>query len=300
MLKPVLLCGLLTLAAALRATEGSGGQQQLSDMEDLEDVQEEGGLLEGSGGDEDEWSFLSQVPPAVPAGKKNKKTSAAKSNKKKAPALQPGLTDSAQFDYDIHLSKLDGGNEATTAATEKAAAKKTDDLYEYYDDLYPEEYKDLTKNYESANDDRDEDYNYGDSSDFDRDSVLKIDEKGEAGDIEIKPRPEDTTTEEAILETSQIFIMVGSAFVSFAIVMLTFFMCRRAMAKKRAKKASLAFAYTAPDGPATRTVKESSIVKDYQKVPTSTRELLQYQSTRIDMYREGGEPAASAPLVKEP
>jgi hypothetical protein len=278
MLKPVLLCGLVTLAAALRATEGSGGHQ-LSDMEDLEDVREDdGGLLEGSG--EDELDLLRPVTPAkIPSSKTKKKTT----------LLSPPVSEPEnQFEYDIHLSQLDGKE-----AVDKTVTKKTDDLYEYYDDLYPEEYKDLIKNYDNG--EKDEEYNYSDSSDFDRDSVLKIDEK-EGNDIEIKPRP-TSETEESVLETSQIFIMVGSAFVSFAIVMLTFFMCRRAMAKKRAKKSAAAFASYIPD---TRTVKESSIVKDYQKVPTSTKELLQFQSTRIDMYRDGEPPAASAPLVQGP
>jgi hypothetical protein len=85
--------------------------------------------------------------------------------------------------------------------------------------------------------------------------------------------------------------------------MLTFFLCRRAMAKKRAKKSQLAaFAYNVPGDGSSR--KEANIVKDYQKVPTSTRELLQFQSTRIDMYGVGGgekgaaAAAASAPLVQ--
>ena len=292
----VLLCGLVSLAAALRPTEGSGDtSRQLSDMEDLEDVREDDGLLEGSG-DEDEEELLSPVNHATTDERK-------KSGKGKKKVIAPSLPDDidSQFEYDIHLSKLDeDGNEAavvTASATEKTTApKKTDDLYEYYDDLYPEEYKDLIKNYDNNNNgEKDEDYNYTDSSDFDRDSVLKIDEQKEANnDIEIKPRP-TSDTEEAILETSQIFIMVGSAFVSFAIVMLAFFLCRRAMAQK-VKKSNLAFAYI----PDTRTVKESSIVKDYQKVPTSTKELLQYQSTRFDMYRAAEPAAASAPLVQTP
>lgn len=331
MLKPVLLlCGLVSLAAALRPTEGSGGQ--LSDMEDLEDVREDDSLLglEGSGDDDDDWDLLRPVLPGEKEKKQKTTTTATlkRGRKKIIMASPPVKEPESQFEYDIHLSQLDenGNNDDEAAAapevgavgTEKAATKKTDDLYEYYDDLYPEEYKDLIKNYDDNNDDdddvKDEDYNYTDSTaDFDRDSsVLKIDEKKTttaAGDIEIKPRPTAAGPEEAaaILETSQIFIMVGSAFVSFAIVMLTFFLCRRAMAKKRAKKAGnlpASFAYSSPDA-ATRTVvvKESSIVKDYQKVPTSTKEMLQYHSTRIDMYRgkeeeEAEAKAASAPLVQ--
>jgi hypothetical protein len=314
MLKPVLFCGLVTLAAALRATsetaavEGSGSgvsSSQLFDMEDLEDVRDEDGMLdaEGSGEDDEYADPLSPVVPAatkLPDIKKTTMTTRTKDKKKVVlDAAAPSQEPESQFEYDIHLSKLDdSGNEAgplSPVATEKTTAKKTDELYEYYDDYYTGEYKDI-KNYDSG--DKDEDYNYTDTADFDRDSVLKIDggkkEASGSNDIEIKPRP-GSETEEAILETSQIFIMVGSAFVSFAIVMLTFFLCRRAMVKKREKKSQVAFTYI----PEKRSVKEASIVKDYQKVPTSTRELL--QNTRIDMYRGEEElPGASAPLVKSP
>jgi len=302
MLKPVLLCVLLAVAAALRATEegsgdGDGGiSRQFSDTEDLEDDVLPEDEDEGSGDDAD-WV------PAVKATARGKGM-----EKKIAPAMSSSLPQAAE-EYEIHLDR-DEEEAPSSSVTEKTTAtpsKKTDDMYEYYDELYPDEYKDIMKNYapDDGGDKEEEDYQYTDTnSDFDRDSVLKIDEKKttedeDTNDIEIKPRPGTSGTEEASLETSQIFIMVGSACVSFAIVMLTFFLCRRAMAKKRAKKSQLAaFAYNVP-GDGGR--KEANIVKDYQKVPTSTRELLQFQSTRIDMY--GGEKgsaavAASAPLVQ--
>jgi len=306
MLKPVLLCGLLALAAALRPTEGSGYHglsPHFSDTDDLEDLREDGLLPEdedeGSGDDDFDW-----VPPV----KKETTTTQGKGKKKILPVVSSTPPQEEEDEYEIHLDKDGVDEEAPMTVSEKtASSKKTDDMYEYYDDLYPDEYKDIMKNY--ANSDKEEDYQYTDSADFDRNSVLKIDEKKttkedeDANDIEIKPRPGTSGTEEAILETSQIFIMVGSAFVSFAIVMLTFFLCRRAMAKKRAKKSQLAFAY-APGENATRSVKEANIVKDYQKVPSSTKELLQFQSTRIHMYGGGGEKgsatAASAPLVESP
>jgi hypothetical protein len=290
----------------LRATEegsgdGDGGlSRQFSDTEDLEDdVLPEDEDEEGSGDDDADW-----VPPV-------KTTARGKGKEKKiAPAMSSSLPQAAE-EYEIHLDRDEEEAPSSSSVSEKTMAtssKKTDDMYEYYDELYPDEYKDIMKNYapDDGGDKEEEDYQYTDtSSDFDRDSVLKIDEKKttedeDTNDIEIKPRPGTSGTEEASLETSQIFIMVGSACVSFAIVMLTFFLCRRAMAKKRAKKSQLAaFAYNVP-GDGGR--KEANIVKDYQKVPTSTRELLQFQSTRIDMYGAGEKGAAavaaSAPLVQ--
>jgi hypothetical protein len=306
MLKPVLLCVLLAVAGALRATEegsgdGDGGiSRQFSDTEDLEDDVLPEDEDEGSGDDDADW-----VPPV-------KTTTRGKGKEKKIAPAMSSLLPQAVEEYEIHLDRdeEEAPSSSSSSVSEKTTAtsgKKTDDMYEYYDELYPDEYKDIMKNYapDDGGDKEEEDYQYTDTnSDFDRDSVLKIDEKKttedeNTNDIEIKPRPGTSGTEEASLETSQIFIMVGSACVSFAIVMLTFFLCRRAMAKKRAKKSQLAaFAYNVP-GDGGR--KEANIVKDYQKVPTSTRELLQFQSTRIDMY--GGEKgaaaaAASAPLVQ--
>ena len=192
--------------------------------------------------------------------------------------------------YDVYLSSRDGQSE---------------DM-EYYDDLYPEDYEELLDNY-----DEDEEDFWEDEEDEAEDSVLKIvDEIDHAfGDIEIKVKPSVTGTEEEgleeeearseqIIKTSQIFIMVGSAFVSFAIFMISFFMCRRMVARREEKK-RIPFTVQAER----RVLKESSIVKDYAKVPTTTNEFLQNSASNggaNDKY--GGddlkkEPAAAAPLV---
>jgi len=140
--------------------------------------------------------------------------------------------------------------------------------------------------------DYDEDYAYTELYDTQDESVLRI-EDVTINDIEIRPKPDSSDRDEVLLETSQIFIMVGSAFVSFAIFMLTFFLCRRMVAKKQEKKKHIPF-IVVPDR---KLVKESSIVKDYQKVPTTTKQIL--QNSRIDMY--SGDPQqenpSAAPLV---
>lgn len=159
-----------------------------------------------------------------------------------------------------------------------------DDL-EYYDDVYPD-YDDFLNNYENVEDE----YEVRHTDNVEVDSVFKKPE--DMNDIEIRPKPGAEEEDEFILETSQIFIMVGSAFVSFAIVMLTFFLCRRMVATKAEKKR---IPYTI--SPQKKIVKESSIVKDYQKVPTSTKEFL--QAPKIEMYREegSGDNPAAAPFV---
>lgn len=189
-------------------------------------------------------------------------------------------------EFDVHVTRV-GQDEVQQPTTGPSSV----DGLEYYDDVYPEDYDKFLENYDEDTDDYD--YDKVESNKTDKDSVLKIEDKGEERDIEIRPKPGAEEGEDIVLETSQIFIMVGSAFVSFAIVMLSFFLCRRMMAKKQEKK-RIPFSMS----PDRKSVKESSIVKDYQKVPTSTKEFL--QSSHVEMYRgEGGNPEnpASAPLV---
>merc|ERR1712165_30405 len=136
-----------------------------------------------------------------------------------------------------------------------------------------------------------------DSDDFDihfgkdEDSVLKVlkdEEKVVEMDIEIKPKP-PSAEDELLLDTAQILIMVGSAFISFGVVMLAFFLCRQRLESQRKEKA---MPYTIP---ASRSIAASTspIVKNYQRVPTSTQQLLA-SPAHIEMYRE--EKAAS-PLL---
>lgn len=149
---------------------------------------------------------------------------------------------------------------------------------EYYD--YLEEYDD-------------NEYAYMDTS-TSADSILNMEEITH-NDIEIRLKPDTEEAEEILLETSQIFIMVGSAFVSFAIFMLSFFLCRRMIVRKQKKQIPFSLA------PDRRSLKESSIVKDYEKVPTTTKQFM--QQPHIEMYRDkpssaaGADYQASKPLV---
>lgn len=182
---------------------------------------------------------------------------------------------------------LEPADDAVLADSLEPEEAQADSL-QYYDDVYPD-YDVFLNNYEDG-----EDYDYASSNDYSQkgESVLRITESEDA-DIEIRPRHENTNKANLALETSQIFIMAGSAFVSFAIVMLTFFLCKKTLAKKEAKKNAISIVVS-PD----KRAKESSIVKDYQKVPTTTKEFL--QNAHIDMY--GGEQScaenpAAVPLV---
>merc|ERR1712048_1181978 len=119
------------------------------------------------------------------------------------------------------------------------------------------------------------------------DSVLKL-----VTEIEIKPKPSLTETEFAALKTSHILIMIGSACVSFGVIMLTFFFCKKSMEQKKEKIQSVAVKK--------EKFEPSPIVKDYQRVPTDTKEYLENrEETHIEMYKENNQetPATSEPLI---
>jgi len=181
------------------------------------------------------------------------------------------------------LEPLNKGGSDTGREKEE---KEEENSLEYFDDVYPD-YDVFLEYYDDDN----YEYTADKSASPGDESVLRINEE-EENDIEIRPRHEVDDQQNIVLETSQIFIMAGSAFVSFAIVMLTFFLCKKTMARQEAKK-TMPF-QVSPE----KIVKEASIVKDYQKVPTTTKEFL--HNTHVEMYRgessEPGNPAA-VPLV---
>jgi len=120
-----------------------------------------------------------------------------------------------------------------------------------------------------------------------RDSVLKL-----VPQIEIKPKPSSTENEFADLKTSHILIMIGSACVSFGVIMLTFFFCKKSMEQKKEKIQSVVVKK--------EKFEPSPIVKDYQRVPTDTKEYLETrEETHIEMYKESNQetPATSEPLI---
>ena len=105
-----------------------------------------------------------------------------------------------------------------------------DDSYDIPFEPDSQDYDDDLNEYINSDDD--------DYYDADRDLILTADED-DADDaesvlkiVEIEPKPEEN---EGILETSQILIMVGSGFVSFGIAMLSFFLCKRSMEKRKQK-----------------------------------------------------------------
>lgn len=181
--------------------------------------------------------------------------------------------------------------------------KEDDPLYDYYHDVKEKDDYDYVE-YDYDDDEYDEDYEEdeydyprGNKGGIDQESVLILDRTTQRPNIEIKPKkPLDKNN--SLFETSHILIMAGSALVSFGLVMFAFFMCRRTMDNKKQK--ATAFVLPPP-----RTSKATApIVKNYQRVPTTTKEFLQCrENTHIDMYRGDGvceQKSAPPPAVYDP
>ena len=159
------------------------------------------------------------------------------------------------------------------------------------DDMDDSKEKDYDIKFYQDYDDDLNDYIYSDDYDsdltleVDDDSVLKISEvdfldeqriiEEKMAEVDIQTKPD----EKVVLETSHILIMVGSAFVSFGVAMLSFYLCRKSMEKRKQKLEALS-----PKKP--QEEEPSPIVKNYQRVPTDTKEYLENKDTHIDMARD--------------
>lgn len=221
--------------------------------------------------------------------------------------LEEGMEGSGEEELVLHPDKDEEDDIYFSSDKHEKTATK-EESFEYYNEQYDEyNYED---EYEAEDDDE---YEY-----IDKESVLIIDQTpatthkdtkhtinhipgdekpqiyqtNHPPDIEIrqtKPPVEQTTS---YFETSHILIMAGSALVSFGVVMLAFFMCRRTLDDK-ARKTTVSYVLPPPRG----TREASPIVKNYQRVPTTTKEFLQSQS-HIDMYRGDGAQPAADPLLQ--
>lgn len=179
----------------------------------------------------------------------------------------------------------------------KIDKEETDDFDFHFrseDDLYDEdEYNEILDNLDN--------YMYGEEKeDFvlkeALDELINIEKKQ---NIEIKPKPSSDIEDDFMLDTSQILIMIGSAFISFGLVMLAFFICQQRLGSHEKVKGSMPYILPSklgPRGPPPSLMAGSPIVKDYQRVPTTTQEYL--ASKHIEMYR--GSEDKAMPLLRSP
>ena len=185
---------------------------------------------------------------------------------------------------DIHFVEEDESE--VTIEQEKAkprrpvtSSKKDDLLYEYYSEYMDEDYDDLSSNT---------------VSDRKLPPMVAPIPKNDAPVVK-SVEPDTTTTTETeksvIFPPSYIFLIIASALVSFTVFMLAFLVCRRTVAQRRQKK--LMPFVVSPSSYASPTLSTSikssgPIVKNYQRVPTSTKEFL-YQQQQQQLDQSQGE-----------
>jgi len=157
------------------------------------------------------------------------------------------------------------------------------ELYEYYSEDYEPEYDDDEDEY-------DEEYE-------DERSNNRVLYRAES-DIVVTAASDEADS--GSLDLSYLYIVLASAFVSFALALATFFLCRsRSLAERQRvrmkQQSAMAMGggqpFTVITPPTAAQFRQSSIVKSYQRVPTSTREFLEapppaYSATTIDMAAE--------------
>lgn len=152
-----------------------------------------------------------------------------------------------------------------------ADTKESDDdlLSEYYDEEYEPDY------YENE--------------DYKKDWVIKEEIRPEIHATGIPTRPLGGDSSDTSLDSlfakffhqfklSYVYIMLASAFVSFALCLAMFFLCRRSALERERMNAKLVpFVVSDP-----RNHRPSPIVKNYQRVPTSTKEfMVRGEETRV-------------------
>ena len=87
-----------------------------------------------------------------------------------------------------------------------------------------------------------------------------------------------------VIRPAYISLMLASALVSFALFTLMFILCRKSMLERQQKQKSVPFIVTSGSSSSRYSAKHSTpIVKNYQRVPTSTKEMMLKQQSNVEL-----------------
>merc|ERR1711902_93271 len=88
-----------------------------------------------------------------------------------------------------------------------------------------------------------------------------------------------------VIRPAYISLMLASALMSFALFTLMFILCRKSMLERQQKQKSVPFVVTSGCSSSSRySAKHSTpIVKNYQRVPTSTKEMMLKQQSNVEL-----------------
>ena len=123
---------------------------------------------------------------------------------------------------------------------------------------------------------------YGDD---DEDDLAYLDEvEKDLSDVEVKITKNEDSEKSPTnwnLQPSYIFLMLTSALITFAIVVLAFILCRKSMLSRQKNAKQMPFVISHGSSGVIQNQKSTPIVKNYQRVPTSTKELMQQQQPQM-------------------
>lgn len=229
-------------------------------------------------------------------------------------APQTTIKDDIHFveedDTEVQIGEKTGDKPSRRPTKVDKSKGKDDLLYEYYSEYFDEDYDDLAG---SDDDDDTSDTKLGvnvnsiddtlqtnkivtpvqtSKTDEDADDSSD-DDSSDDDDNSSDDEDEDSsdTEKSAIFPSSYIFLIIASALVSFTVFMLAFLICRRTVAQRRQKKLKPFIVSSTSYGPPS--LPSAPIVKNYQRVPTSTKEFLYQQQQQME--QKGGE--TKAPLL---
>jgi len=177
-------------------------------------------------------------------------------------------------DYDLEFGSGDDQllhKEKTVSQTESKAKLMPD-----HDDLHFKEDKKVEP------EDQDILYEYynelafGDDND-DMDYLYEVEK--DLSEVKITKNQDSEKSTNWNLQPAYIFLMLTSALITFVIVVLAFILCRKSMLSRQKNKKAMPFVIS--HGGVIQNQKSTPIVKNYQRVPTSTKELMRDQQPQM-------------------
>lgn len=164
--------------------------------------------------------------------------------------------DDDYYDEEDYYEDYEGSGLLKTTEIEKKPVKVTPDSDFHFEEKTTEADDDLLYEY----------YNEIYEGDLDDDYIKELEQ-----DLEEKVPIETHSADKKnwILQPSYIFLMLSSALISFAVFILAFILCRRSALEKQKKQNLVPFVVSSRDFSLS-----TPIVKNYQRVPTSTKELI--------------------------
>jgi len=201
---------------------------------------------------------------------------------------QEGSGDDYDDDYDEEDDEYSGDDDWLESDPADVEAELIPD-HDHSDFHFKEDH--VAKDNEDIDDDDDLLYEYNNEYYYEEDYLDQVEQDLESSNdaddeviVTVKQDQDPISNDpiKYIFQPSYIFLMLTSALISFAIFILAFILCRRSVQRQHKKNHMVPFVVSSRDFTSTASSSKysssSPIVKNYQRVPTSTKELMQHSS----------------------